>query len=191
MEVIIAVFEMQMRHCILRWKRSALGLDVFMCVCVGCVCVFVAYNDSSLLLTLSYCSCLHRWWEKLTLRWNGHPNWRLEPNQRKVTNSWHLIHIISVFCTFPVAPFCSRKLIYHSPQCTQMYSVKTELFFPCRSTCEGGREENQCFGSQKEDTRSAGNQGEGSAVWFSQFVETVTSTMYRWKLLLPFKISFY
>ncbi|XP_037833204.1 bicaudal C homolog 2 isoform X4 [Kryptolebias marmoratus] len=27
-----------------------------------------------------------------------------------------------------------------------------------RSTCKGGREEGQCYGSQKEDTRSAGNQ---------------------------------
>lgn len=43
MEVIIAVFEMQMRPCIL---RDLLCVWKCVCVCSDCLCVFVAYNDS-------------------------------------------------------------------------------------------------------------------------------------------------
>lgn len=102
MKEIIAVFEMQMRHCILRSTRSAVCVSGCIYVCVLIVCAVICGIQWKLrlfFLTLSYCLCFQRWWEKLTLRWNGHPSWRLEPSQRKVTNSWYFqSHHISALC---------------------------------------------------------------------------------------------
>lgn len=78
--------------------------------------------------------------------------------------------------------FCSHRLIYRFPWIYSNVQHFTHFkLFLSRSTCEGGGEESQCFGSQKKDTGSAGNKGEGSCTWFSQFDRTIMSTMYGWR----------
>lgn len=55
MEVIAAVFEMQMQPCILESKRSAVCLDVFYVCVLMCACG--AHNDSTVFVSLAPIVC--------------------------------------------------------------------------------------------------------------------------------------
>lgn len=85
--------------------------------CVSWLYVYLCGTQwaQSLFLTLSHCSCFHRWWEKLTLRWNGRRSWRSAPSQRKVTNPWYFSHISALWFISSLSPIflCSRRLIYY------------------------------------------------------------------------------
>ena len=84
MEVIIAAFEMQIGALYSEIEEFCRASE---CVLSVCVPLWHTMMAASLSLTPTYCLRSRRWWERLTLRWNGRPSWRLEPSQRKVANS--------------------------------------------------------------------------------------------------------
>lgn len=162
MEVIIAAFEMQMGPCILRSKSSAMRLSMFW---------------------LYVCLCGIQWRRLLCLSlpsivgapagderdWHSGEMAVQAEDWSQVKERWQIPNIVSqnlssVFCCFPVAHLLPSHM--HLPLTTE-----TELQFPSRSTCKGGREESQRVGSQKEDTGGAGNSGEALLLGFSHLSE--------------------
>lgn len=163
MEVITAVVEMQMQLCILGSKRTPACLRVYTDVCLGGTQGQRSHCFSLACIVL----CFHRWWEKLTLRWNGRPNWRLEPSLRKVTNTQYISvkpHLYSLLCLLLVACFfSSHRLIYNF----RWILFKLKSYTSIQIHMWRWREKEPRLWRQKKRSSKCWKQGSGT--WFSQF----------------------
>ena len=162
MEVIIAAFEMQMGPCILRSKSSAVRLSVFWLYVCLCGIQWRCLLCFSLPPIVGAPAGDERDWH------SGEMAVKAE-DWSQVKERWQIPNIVSqnlssVFCCFPVAHLLPSHM-------DLPLTTETELQFPSRSTCEGGREESQRVGSQKEDTGGAGNSGEALLLGFSHLSE--------------------
>lgn len=138
-------------------------LDVF-------ACVPMSYNDGAVFVSLSHTpivSCFSQVMRETDtqVKWPS----KLKIGAKSKKGDGFLIHvslttidtIVNCFVFFFLQVFLFSH-IHFQARCIYTRCTETQFISLSRSTCEGGRKENQCFGSQKNDSGSAGNTGDSS-----------------------------